>query len=199
MRNMIIATRNEGKVREIKGIFADLPYNILSMRDIGLDIHIEEDAPDFAGNSFKKAAEISKATGEIVLADDSGLTVEALGGRPGVYSARFAGEKASDPENNELLLKLMQDVPLEKRRAAFKCVVTLYYPDGRYVQAEGTCPGRIGFEPKGEGGFGYDPLFILDAFGKTMAELAPEQKNAVSHRGLALKKLREMLMALENE
>jgi XTP/dITP diphosphohydrolase len=194
---MIIATHNQGKVKEIKDIFSGLPFNILSLEDIGIDIHIEEDSPDFAGNSFKKAAETSKVTGEIVLADDSGLTVEALGGKPGVYSARFAGENATDRENNELLLYLMKDVPLGNRKAAFKCVATLYYPDGRYVQSEGICPGRIAFEPKGEGGFGYDPLFILDAFGRTMAELTPEEKNAVSHRGLALKKLRKMLEILD--
>src|SRR5690554_4446983 len=159
MKRLLVASNNEGKVGEIRQLFKGLPYNIVSMKDIGLNIQVEEDQPDFAGNSLKKAKEVSNKTGEIVLADDSGLEVKALNGLPGVYSARFAGEMASDRENNEKLLSLMTDIPEKRRIARFRCVITIYYPDGRYLQTEGTCPGIIGYEPVGNGGFGYDPLF----------------------------------------
>lgn len=192
-KNLIIASTNKGKLKEIRDLLSGFDFNILSMTEAGLDINIVEDQVDFAGNSFKKASEISRLTGEIVLADDSGLEVEALGGKPGVYSARFAGENASDEENNKKLLSLLQYVPENRRTARFKCVVTLYYSDGTYLQTEGVCPGRIGFYPAGEGGFGYDPLFILDGYNKTMAELTMEEKNEVSHRAIALKALVKLL------
>ncbi len=197
MRSIVIATHNPGKVKEIKEIFSDLPYEILSLKEIGCTIEVVEDAPDFAGNSLKKATELSQALDRIVLADDSGLEVVALDGKPGVYSARFAGEDATDMENNQKLLSMMADIPEGHRKAAFKCVLTLYYPGGYTIQSEGTCPGRIGFHLKGSGGFGYDPLFILDACDRTMAELTAEEKNSVSHRGMALKKLREMLSVVD--
>ena len=199
MRRIIIATHNQGKVKEFKGLFFDLPFEIKSLKDIGCTLKVVEDESDFAGNSFKKAAEISNALGEIVIADDSGLEVEALGGWPGVYSARFAGDNATDRLNNEKLLTALTEVPEGRRSAAFRCVVTLYFPGGYTLQAQGSCPGRIAFEPKGTGGFGYDPLFILDGYDRTMAELTSDEKNAVSHRGLALKKLKEMLKVLDQE
>ena len=176
-------------------MFSGLDYEIISMKEKGLNLTIIEDKPDFAGNSFKKASEVSKQTGEIVLADDSGLEVEVLGNKPGVLSARFAGEYATDQENNEKLLLLLKDVPNERRRARFRCVMTMYWPDGFYIQTEGTCHGRIGFVPKGSHGFGYDPLFILEGFEKTMAQLTIEEKNKISHRALALKALLELLLS----
>lgn len=194
MTKIIIATNNAGKVKEIKDFFNDLPFEMVSLKDIDLNIQINEDQPDFARNSFKKASEISKVTDEIVLADDSGLEVDALDGRPGVYSARFAGENATDMMNNDKLLFLLKDIPENKRTAQFKCVVTLYSPDGKYIQSEGICPGSISFSPIGEGGFGYDPIFILDAYNKTMAELSIDEKNSVSHRGYALKALKDLLL-----
>jgi XTP/dITP diphosphohydrolase len=197
-QKLVIATGNEGKVKEIRNLFSGLGFEVLSMKDLGLKMEVEENQPDFAGNSFKKAGEISKATGEIVLADDSGLEVEALGGAPGVYSARFAGEPSDDQKNNEKLLTQLERVPEGKRSARFRCVITLYYPDGRYLQTEGICPGRIGFAPAGSGGFGYDPLFILDGYNKTMAELTMEEKNEVSHRATALKALISLLQANVN-
>ncbi len=193
MTRLLIASNNEGKVEEIRELFRGLNYNVVSMRDIGTNIHVEEDQPDFAGNSFKKAKEVSAKTGEIVLADDSGLEVEALHGQPGVYSARFAGETASDNDNNVKLLSLMKEIPERRRRARFRCVITIYRPDGTYLQTEGTCPGKIGFEPVGEGGFGYDPLFLPTGLNKSMAELTAEEKNKISHRAIAIKAMVELL------
>lgn len=193
MKRLLIASSNGGKVKEIRDLFSNLDYEVVSMKDMELNLAITENQPDFAGNSFKKASEVSKATGEIVLADDSGLEVEALGWKPGVHSARFAGENATDEENNAKLLSLMKDIPANRRRARFRCVLTMYWPDGCYLQAEGTCPGSIGYVPAGKGGFGYDPLFILDGHNKTMAELTAEEKNKVSHRAMALKALLELL------
>lgn len=195
MKRLLIASNNEGKINEIREVFSDLNYEIISMKDAGLDITIVEDQPDFAGNSFKKAYEVSKKTGEIVLADDSGLEVEVLGNKPGVYSSRFAGEYATDEENNEKLLLLMKEIPLERRKARFRCVLTMYWPNDFYFQTEGICPGRIGLAPAGTDGFGYDPLFILDGFKKTMAELTIEEKNKVSHRAMALKALLKLLQS----
>jgi XTP/dITP diphosphohydrolase len=197
MKRLLIASNNEGKINEIREVFSNLNYEIFSMKEMGLDITINEDQPDFAGNSFKKAYEVSKKTGEIVLADDSGLEVEALGNKPGVYSSRFAGQYATDEENNEKLLLLMKEVPLERRTARFRCVLTMYWPNGFYLQTEGICPGRIGLVPAGTDGFGYDPLFVLDGLKKTMAELTLEEKNKVSHRAIALRALLDILKTKE--
>ena len=195
MKRLVIASNNDGKIKEIRKVFSGLDLEIVSLKDLGLSLSIEEDKPDFAGNSYKKASEVSKYTGEIVLADDSGLEVEALGNKPGVYSSRFAGEHATDEENNKKLLRLMKDIPAEKRKARFRCVITVYWPDGSYLQAEGTCPGRIGFEPKGNEGFGYDPLFIVDGLNKPMAEQTLEEKNKISHRAMALKSMKNLLLS----
>ncbi|HHY82189.1 MAG TPA: XTP/dITP diphosphatase [Clostridiales bacterium] len=195
MKRLVIASNNEGKIKEIRQLFSDLDYEIVSLKDINIKVDINEDQPDFAGNSFKKASEISRLTGEIVLADDSGLEVEALGGQPGVHSARFAGSNATDCQNNEKLLSLLKDVPENRRNARFRCVVTMYWPDGSYIQTEGTCPGRIGNSPRGNGGFGYDPLFIVEGYNRTMAELTAEEKNSISHRAIAIKALVDLLQA----
>jgi len=194
MKRIIVATNNAGKVQEIRQILGDLPFELLSLRDAGIDIKVEEDQDSFEGNARKKALEIAQYTGYPALADDSGLEVMALRGQPGVYSARFAGENATDEQNNAKLLKMMEGIPYEKRQARFCCAVVLAYPDGRILQATGECYGRIGFKPSGSGGFGYDPLFIVEDLGKTFAELTPEEKNGISHRGIALRKLRELMV-----
>lgn len=193
MTRLLIASNNKGKIGEIREIFIGLKYNIVSMKDIGININVEEDQPDFAGNSFKKAKEVSAKTGEIVLADDSGLEVEVLNGQPGVFSARFAGEKANDADNNNKLLSLMKDVADKRRRARFRCVITIYWPDGTYLQTEGTCPGKIAYKPVGKGGFGYDPLFLPTGLNKSMAELTADEKNKISHRAIAIKAMVELL------
>lgn len=187
MKRLLIASNNEGKIKEVKEIFAGLNYTIISMKDLGVNIQVIEDQPDFAGNSFKKASEVSRITGEIVLADDSGLEVKSLKGQPGVFSARFAGINANDDQNNRKLLSLMKKIPERKRGARFRCVITVYLPGGTYLQTEGICPGKIGYMPMGEGGFGYDPVFIPDGFNKSMAELTVEEKNNISHRAFAIK------------
>lgn len=193
MQEIIIASNNEGKLTEIRDLFSDLPYVIYSLKDIGTKISIKEDQPDFAGNSLKKARITSLITGKIALADDSGLEVDALGGKPGVLSARFAGEGSTDQKNNRKLLEMMKGIEEAERGARFRCVVTLCFPGGNYIQTEGTCYGKIGFAPIGSGGFGYDPLFIIDAYGKSMAELSMQEKNAISHRSQALRALKRLL------
>ena len=195
MKRLLIASNNQGKIEEIRNLFSDLGYHVYSMKEFGTSIQVIEDQPDFAGNSLKKAREVSKAVGETVLADDSGLEVAALGGQPGVHSARFAGEEADDRENNEKLLYLMQNVPEAKRKARFRCVLTMYWPDGHYIQTEGTCSGKIGYSLTGEGGFGYDPLFTPEGFTKTMAELTLDEKNRISHRAIAIKVLIDKLVS----
>ena len=194
MRSIIAATNNPGKVLEIRQILNGLPYDILSLKDAGVNIKVEEDRDSFEENALKKALEICKYTGMPVIADDSGLEVMALGGRPGVYSSRFAGPNASDEENNEKLLKLLEAVSFEKRQAVFRCVVVFAAPDGTVLTAAGSCYGKIGFSPAGRNGFGYDPLFIVDGLDKTFAELTPQEKNVISHRGKALKKLKELMI-----
>ena len=194
MRRIIAATNNPGKIKVIKQILNALPFEILSLKDAGVNIRVTEDGSSFEENALKKAMEIFKYTGQAVLADDSGLEVMALGGQPGVYSARFAGENATDEENNSKLLKMLEAVPYERRQAVFRCVVVLVIPDASVLRATGACYGKIGFSPAGRNGFGYDPLFIVDGLGKTFAELTPEEKNVISHRGVALKKLKELII-----
>lgn len=154
---------------------------------------VEEDGKSFFENSLKKARFYSKLFGKIAIADDSGLEVDALGGGPGIYSARYAGERATDQENRKKLLKALEGIPVSKRGARFKCVIAMVTPEGREILVEGTCKGRIGFKEVGRNGFGYDSLFILPRLGKTMAQLNLEEKNRISHRGKALRKLRKML------
>ena len=157
---------------------------------------IEEDGKSFTENALEKARFYSKYFGKLTLADDSGLEVDGLKRLPGIYSARYAGERASSEENSQKLLRKMEGIPFSKRGARFKCIMAMVSPDGREVIAEGSCKGRIGFREKGKRGFGYDPLFILPKRGKTMAELSLEEKNKMSHRGKALRKLRRRIVAL---
>lgn len=152
-----------------------------------------EDGTTFFENALKKARALSEYTGEVVIADDSGLEVDALGGKPGVHSARYARPGADDNRNNQKLLEELRDIPEDERGAAFKCVLVLYRTDGTYMSFEGTLRGRITFDPAGDGGFGYDPVFFVEEYGRTVAELAPDTKNRISHRAKAFNKLKKSL------
>ncbi|QUH19958.1 XTP/dITP diphosphatase [Alkaliphilus sp. B6464] len=197
----VIATGNKHKLEEIGVILKDFQLEVLSMKDVGLDgLEIIEDGNTFEENALIKAKTVMEKTGKLALADDSGLEVDILNNQPGIYSARFAGEHATDKENNDKLLKLLKDIPLEKRRARFVCAMAAVFPNGDIVVLRGECSGVIGFEPKGTSGFGYDPLFIIEEYGKTFAELGEERKNKISHRAIALEKLKEELKTrLEGE
>ena len=182
---VILASQNQHKLVELSAILSQLGFEIALESEYGLDIEVEETGTTFEENSLLKAEAVMKASGLPVLADDSGLMVDALHGAPGVYSARY-GHKASDKERTAYLLENMKDVPEERRGAKFVCVITCLFPDGRKIVARGECPGVIARAPHGENGFGYDPVFYLPELGMTYAELPSEQKNAISHRARAL-------------
>lgn len=195
MRRLVLATRNNGKIREIRAILADLPLEIVDLRAYPDAPEVPEEGPDFAANARGKALAIAAHTGEWTLADDSGLEVEALDGAPGVFSARYAGVHGDDRANIAKLLAEMASVPEGRRRARFVCLAALAAPDGSCFLAEGECGGVIARNPRGENGFGYDPVFFLPEYGLTMAELPEELKNEISHRARALAKLRPVLAA----
>ncbi|MBP8984450.1 MAG: XTP/dITP diphosphatase [Syntrophobacterales bacterium] len=188
-----MATRNEGKVREVRSVLENTGLEILSLAAYPGAPEVVEDGRSFFENAFKKAKAIAEFTGETVLADDSGLEVDALDGRPGVYSSRYAGPEANDDENIEKLLLELRDVPQEKRGAAFRCTLVMYRPDGRYDTFEGSLRGLITTEPRGKQGFGYDPVFFVPEIDKTVAEMPLELKNSISHRGAALRALKNHL------
>jgi XTP/dITP diphosphohydrolase len=192
-QEVVIATRNPGKFREIKAILSSLPLKFLSLEDFPDLPEVVEDGATFAENAGKKARMIAHFTGRPAIADDSGLAVDALQGRPGVFSSRFAGEKATDRQRCQKLLEEMASIPEGKRQARFVCVMAVALPRGRMEAVEGECRGWITSAPRGERGFGYDPVFFLPEFGKTMAELEPEEKNRISHRGRALERLKVIL------
>ncbi|HEY8947064.1 MAG TPA: RdgB/HAM1 family non-canonical purine NTP pyrophosphatase [Polyangiaceae bacterium] len=197
--SIVLASNNAGKLAELAALLARLPVQLLSAREaLGEVLHVVEDGETFEANAIIKARAVCRATGMIALADDSGLEVTALGGRPGVRSARFAHERATDAENNAALLREMQDV--EERSARFRCVLALVTPwEDRPRIAEGTCNGSIARAPRGSGGFGYDPLFIVEGTdGRSMAELDEAEKNRISHRGRAVRALRDVLIDVIN-
>lgn len=191
MEELIIASNNAHKIKEIKAILGNFFPRIVSMREAGLDIEIEETGSTFKENALIKARTVSEITGKPCLADDSGLSVDCLFGAPGVYSARFAGEGHNDEDNIRKLLKEMANA--DDRRAHFNTTICLYYPSGRYLIAEGKAYGRILTEKRGENGFGYDPVFFSDELNKTFAEAGEQEKNSVSHRAKALLNLENML------
>ncbi len=193
MREFIIASRNKGKLREIEEILVDFPLSAVSMEEAGIAKDIEEYGSTFEENALIKAREVCKLTGEISMADDSGLEVDYLDGAPGIYSARFAGEGATDTDKNNKLLDMLQGVPLEKRGARFVCVAAVVFPDGREFAVRGTCEGYIGFMPEGDNGFGYDPLFFMKEYGMTTAQMTSEEKHKISHRGKAMRMMAEEL------
>ncbi len=191
-REIVIASKNPGKIREIRQIFADLSVSVVALPDLP---EIEEDGRTFAENARKKAVAVARHAGRWALADDSGLEVDALGGAPGIHSARWSG--GGDEANNDKLLAELRDVPAAARTARYRAVVVVADPEGSILaEADGACEGVIGFERKGAGGFGYDPLFVLPGLGRTMAELPAETKNRISHRAQALERLRGPLTLL---
>ena len=181
----VLATHNPNKIREMGAILGQFGVEVVSPKELGITVDVEETGSTFAENAMLKAKAICELAKLPAIADDSGLCVDALNGAPGVYSARY-GHKSSDAERIAYLLENLKDVPAERRTAKFVCVITCRWPDGRRIVARGECPGQILFAPKGTGGFGYDPVFYLPELEKTYAELAPEEKNAISHRARAL-------------
>ena len=192
-QRLIFATGNEHKMKEIREILADFPVEILSLKEAGIQADIDENGSSFEENAAIKAEAIERMTGAIVLADDSGLEIDALNGEPGIYSSRYLGEDTSYVKKNSVILERLKDVPEEKRRARFVCAVAAAFPDGQTKVIRGTMEGIIGYEIKGENGFGYDPIFYLPQYGKYSAELSSDEKNAISHRGEALRRIREVL------
>lgn len=190
---IIFATGNEGKVKEIQQMLEGMGIELVSLKDYKNVPEIVEDGKSFLENALKKAKTISEFTGETVLADDSGLSVDVLGGEPGIYSARYAGEKATDEENNALLLAKLKNIPQEKRTAFFSCALVLYKTDGTYESFESRWQGQIIDECLGDNGFGYDPIFFVPELRKTAAELPAAIKNKVSHRGQAFALLKKAL------
>lgn len=193
---LVLATNNKGKVKELAEMLKPLGLQVVPIGEYPGFQEVEEDGETFADNAIKKAVAAAEFTGELSLADDSGLEADALNGAPGVYSARFAGELKDDAANNRKLLKLLEDVPDEKRTGRFRCVIAIAEPNGRVHTAEGACEGIILRELKGEVGFGYDPLFYVPTYKQTFAEMDLEQKNSISHRGKALRKAMEILNRL---
>ena len=185
---ILLATRNKDKRKELVACLQGFQVTVNTLDDVSEAPEVKEDGDTFEDNATKKATEVSRATGALTLADDSGLVVDALGGAPGVCSSRYSGENATDRENNEKLLREMADVPEELRSARFVCVIALADPRGLIGVVRGSCEGSIAFEERGQHGFGYDPLFIKTNYNKTFAELGPDIKNRVSHRFLAMQK-----------
>jgi len=197
MKRLVVATRNPGKIVEINALLAGLVDQISSTADLVDFPETVEDGATFEENALKKAREASCFSGLPALADDSGLVVDALDGRPGVFSARYAGEGAGDAANNARLLEECQDIPGDRRHGAFLCVLAFVTPEGVERLFTGRVAGRILSAPRGEGGFGYDPLFLVDSFDRSMAELTLEEKNSVSHRAQAFVKFREYLETMK--
>lgn len=193
MTEIIFATGNKDKMREIREIMADCDVHIVSMKEAGIRVDIVEDGTTFEENAKIKARAVAAHTDAIVLADDSGLEIDALNKEPGVYSARYMGEDTSYRIKNGNLIQRLEGVPDEKRTARFVCAVAAAFPDGTVKTVRETMEGRIGYEEKGENGFGYDPIFYLPEYGCTSAELSMEEKNKISHRGKALRAIRDVL------
>ena len=194
MSRIVFATGNANKMKEIRMILSDMGMEILSMKDAGVDVDIVEDGKTFEDNALIKARAIAAHTDAIVLADDSGLEIDYLNKEPGVYSARYMGEDTSYDIKNNNLIERLDGVPKEKRTARFVCAIAAVLPDGRELVTRQTMEGYIGWEIAGANGFGYDPIFYLDEYGCSSAELTPQQKNAISHRGKALRAMKELLM-----
>ena len=194
MKKIIVATGNEGKMDEIRQILQGENIQFVSLKDENLqDVEIIENGSTFEENAIIKARTISDLTGQMVLADDSGLEVDYLHGEPGIYSARYLGEDTSYDIKNNHIIDLLAGVPDDQRTARFVCAIACAFPDGRTITVRGVIEGRIGYEQKGENGFGYDPIFYLPEYGCTSAELSMEEKNKISHRGLAIAKMVEIL------
>ena len=197
MDKIVFATTNEGKVKEIKEILAGFPIEVVSMKEMNITADIEENGATFEENSLIKAREVSKLTGLPAMADDSGLEVDYLNGQPGIYSARYLGRDTDYNYKNNYIIEKLKNAKDEERSARFVCVISLVLPDGREFIKKGVMEGRIAYEIKGENGFGYDPVFYLPEYGMTSAELSGEEKNKISHRGKALRAMKELISGLE--
>lgn len=196
---IIFATGNAGKMREIRLILGDLGCEILSMKEAGADPEIVENGSSFGENAEIKARAVWQETGDIVLADDSGLVVDYIGGEPGIYSARYMGEETSYEIKNQNIIDRLSEAKEEERAARFVCNIAAVLPDGSVIHTEETMEGRIAYEPAGSGGFGYDPILMLPEYGVTSAELTIEEKNRISHRGKALKAMKQQLKRILGE
>ena len=196
MDKIVFATTNAGKIKEIKEILADFDVEVASMKEMNITADIEENGATFEENSLIKARAVSKLTGLPALADDSGLEVDYLNGEPGIYSARYLGRDTDYDYKNNYIIKKLKDAKDEERSARFVCVISLVLPDGREFVKKGVMEGRIGYEIKGENGFGYDPIFYLPEYGKTSAEISAEEKNKISHRGKALSAMKKLIASL---
>ena len=196
---LLLATNNKGKIREYKSLLRGIPYEIVTLAELGITTAVDEVGGSFEENARLKTSTLAKESGLLSLADDSGLEVDALGGEPGSLSHRYAGEGATDEDRINYLLSRLKDVPEKQRVARFRCVIAIAEPDGRVELCSGECRGIITNTPKGNRGFGYDPIFYLPELGKTMAELSPERKNRVSHRAKAAEKAREFLIKLARQ
>jgi len=190
---IVLSTGNEGKVREIRDLLRGVDVEIVSLKDFPQAPVVRETGSSFKENALIKAGKIASFTNKVTIADDSGLEVDVLNGMPGIYSARFAGENASDDQNNTELLRRLERVPISRRGATFKCVIAVVNPGGEKIVVEGECRGVITSTGRGDFGFGYDPIFLATEYGKTFAELPPEIKNKISHRARAMMKLKGVL------
>ena len=194
MEQLIFATSNEGKIKEIRAVLADTDYQVLSMAEAGIQIDIDENGADFEENAIIKAKAVHGVSHTLVLADDSGLEIDYLDGEPGVHSARYMGENTPYQEKNNQILKRLEGVPMEQRTARFVCVIAAVFPDGRCVTVRETMEGYIGWEARGEQGFGYGPIFYVEPAGLSNGELSMEEKNRLSHRGKALEAVKKELL-----
>ena len=192
---VLLATTNRGKLHEMSTILGEPGIRLVTTSDVGIDLAVDETGSTYVDNAVLKARAYAAASGLITLGDDSGLEVDALDGAPGVRAARIAGPGATDADRYNLLLSKLEGVPADRRTARFRCAVALAAPAGQLATAEGACEGRIAFRPAGKNGFGYDPVFYLDEYGRTMAELPDEIKNTISHRARALKAARPLILA----
>ena len=195
INRIIFATGNRDKLKEIRVITEPLGFSVVAMKDAGFDFEIEENGTTFAENALIKARTVCRASGEITMADDSGLVVDAMGGMPGIYSARYMGHDTPYSIKNAAIIREAMKVPEEERTARYICAIACVFPDGRELLSEAAFEGRIAEEPRGENGFGYDPIFYVPEAGKTAAEMLPEEKHAISHRGKALREMEEKLRA----
>lgn len=199
MPKLLIATTNRGKIREYRSLLSGLPFDLVTPDELGVNIEVKEDFPSYEENASIKAESFARASQVITIADDSGLEVDVLGGEPGIRSARAAGETAWDKDRINHLLARLKGIPLEKRTAHFKCVIAIAFPQGKTKLCHGECAGLIALEPRGEKGFGYDPIFYLPELDKTMAELPLEIKNKISHRGKAAREAYGILEKISEE
>ena len=193
METIIFATKNKGKIKEINAILSDMDVEVVSMEEAGITFDVVEDGTTFEENAMKKAVQIMEIGGKITLSDDSGLEIDYMDKAPGIYSARFMGEDTPYPERFQAIFEKLQGIADKERTARFVSCIAAAFPDGRRLVSYDTVEGIIGWEAKGENGFGYDPIFFLPEQEKYMAELSPQEKNAISHRGKALRKMKELL------